>query len=105
MMKREWRAILGRYGRMVTVSVPGQEDVEQKVFLQPVLDKEDQIQPSALGLRRKERMLLLGDGDMKLIPGETVVKADSARYEVRSARPVENGHHVWAVLQRLEDEP
>ena len=103
MMKREWKAILGRYGRMVTVCTPGRADENVKVFLQPVLDKDTQIQPSPLGLRREERMLYLGPGEVELLPGESVVQDGQCRYEVRSTRVVEDGHHVWAVLQRMED--
>lgn len=104
MMRREWKAILNRYGRCVLVSTPGREDLEVKVFLQPVLDRDEQLKPSALGLRREERMLYLGPGEVELFPGETVVKDGACRYEVRSTRTVEGGHHVWAVLQRMEDE-
>ena len=104
MMKREWKAILNRYGRTVRLENPGRPDVEKKVFLQPVLDQDRQIQPSLLGLRREERMLCLGPGDMELRPGETVVTDRAVRYEVRSTRSVGDGHHVWAILQRLEEE-
>lgn len=104
MMKREWKAILKRYGRRVLVTTPGREELEVKAFLQPVLDRDEQVKPSPMGLRRDERMLYLGPGEVELIPGETVVKEESCRYEVRSTRPVEGGHHVWAVLQRMEDE-
>ena len=104
MMKREWRAVLRRYGRTVRLTTPGRNDVTVKVFLQPVLDRDSQIQPSPLGLRREERMLYLGPGDVELRPGETAVTDGAARYEVRSTRPVGEGHHVWAILQRLEDE-
>jgi hypothetical protein len=103
MMKREWKAILGRYGRMVAVCTPGRKEEHVKVFLQPVLDKDTQIQPSPLGLRREERMLYLGPGEVELLPGESVVQDGQCRYEVRSTRVVEDGHHVWAVLQRMED--
>lgn len=104
MMKREWKAILGRYGRTVTVCTPGRAEEKVKVFLQPVLDREAQIQPSPLGLRREERMLYLGPGEVELLPSESVVQDGACRYEVRSTRPVEGGHHVWAVLRRMEDE-
>ena len=101
-MKREWNAILNRYGRQVGVCNPGTEEISVKVFLQPVLDRDAQLVPSPLGLRREERMLYLGPGDISLLPGETVIRDGQVRYEVRSTRTVEDGHHVWAVLQRLE---
>jgi hypothetical protein len=104
MMKREWRAVLGRYGRTVRLVTPGREDMAVKAFLQPVLDRDSQIQPSPLGLCREERMIYLGPGGVELLPGETVVADGAARYEVRSTRSVGDGHHVWAILQRLEDE-
>ena len=104
MMKREWKAILNRYGRTVTVCTPGRAEERVKAFLQPVLDKDEQLQPSPLGLRREERMLYLGPGEVELVPGESVIKDAACRYEVRSTRVVENGHHIWAVLQRMEDE-
>jgi hypothetical protein len=72
MMKREWKAILGRYGRMVTVCTPGRADENVKVFLHPVLDKDTQIQPSPLGLRREERVLYLGPGEVEQLPHEDV---------------------------------
>ena len=103
MMKQEWRAVLWRYGRTVRLTAPGREEREVRVFLQPVLDRDEQWKPSPLGLRREERMLYLGPGDVELFPGETVVTDGAARYEVRSTRPVGEGHHVWAILQRLED--
>lgn len=104
MMKREFRAVLGRYGTVVTVSTPGRDDVNIKVFLQPVLDRDEQLKPSPLGVRREERMLYLGPGEVELLSGESVVKHGACRYAVRSTRLVEGGHHVWAVLQRMEDE-
>lgn len=103
-MKREWNAILGRYGRDVTVQTAGQEDVTVKAFLQPVLDKGAQLAPSPLGLRLEEQAVYLGPGDVALVPGETVVRTEQAAYEVRSARIVDHGHHAWAMLQRMEGE-
>lgn len=103
-MKREWNAVLGRYGRDVTVQTAGQEDVTVKAFVQPVLDKQAQLAPSPLGLRLEERAVYLGPGGVALHPGETTVRCGEAVYEVRSARVVEHGHHVWAMLQRMEGE-
>ena len=103
-MKREWKAIVNRYGTTVTLTLPGQEARQVKAFLQPILDKEAQRQPSPLGLRREERMLYLGPGDVPLSPGTRVVTRQGEGYEVRSTRRVGDGHHVWAVLQRTEDE-
>jgi len=104
MRKRQWRAILGRYGRKAVVRTPGREDMVVKALIQPVLDKNPQLVPSPMGLRSEERAVWLGPGDVTLHPGESVVCAGEELYEVRSARVVGNGHHVWAMLQRMEGE-
>lgn len=103
MMEREWKGILARYGCPVTVCTEGQK-VETKAFMQPVLDKQEQLVPSALGLRTEERVLWLGPAEVSLFPGSSEVEWNGAHYAVRSTRPVGDGHHVWAILQRLEDE-
>lgn len=102
MMKRAWRAILGRYSRGVRLHRPGQEDVFVKAFVQPVRDQQVQLAPSPLGIRLEERAVYLGPGDVLLFPGETVVHTARGSYEVRSARTVGDGHHVWAMLQKME---
>ena len=102
-MKGRWRAILGRHGRQVVVEKMGQE-VQVRAFIQPVLDKKLQFVPSPLGLRPEERAVYLGPGDVQLHPGESVVRDAERVYEVRAARSVGNGHHVWALLQRKERE-
>lgn len=102
MMKREWRAILGRYGRMVTVQTAGREDMAVKAFVQPVRNRKTQFAPSPLGLRREEQAIWLGPGDVPLYPGESVVRDGEIIYEVRAAHTVGDGHHVWAMLQRME---
>lgn len=101
MMKQEWAAILARYGQHVTVTGHGGA-VRVKAFLQNVLDREEQLVPSPAGLRREERVLYLGPADVTLEPLCSVVTWNGADYEVRSARSVGDGHHVWAILQRRE---
>lgn len=100
-MMREWTAILNRYGRDVTVT-RGESSTVVKAFVQPILDRNLQLVPSPLGLRREERCLYLGPARLTLYPRESVVAWDGADYEVRSTRLVGDGHHVWAVLQRKE---
>ena len=102
MMKREWKALLNRRGRRVTIHMDGQS-WQVRAFLQPFLDKNVQYVPTPLGLRREERLLYLGPADVALLPGGVIVEWDGTCYEVRSAREVGDGHHCWAVLQRVED--
>ena len=104
MMRAEWTAILNRYGQNVTVT-RADERVTVKAFVQPVLDKEHQLAPSPLGLRREEKCLYLGPAHLPLFPRESVVTWDGADYEVRSTRLVGDGHHAWAILQRKECGP
>ena len=100
MMDRQWDQILRRYGVSVEVCDDG-VCRQVKAFMQHVLDKDEQLVPSPLGLRREERVLYLGPADVELLPRESVVRWDGADYEVCSTRDV-GGHHVWAVLQRKE---
>ncbi len=104
-MKGEWRAILARYGKKVRVLAPDGGVQEVKVLLQPQLARKTQLQPSPLGLRREERAMCFGPGELELLPGQTVVEDGQVRYEVRAARLVGDGHHLWAMLQRMEDMP
>ena len=99
-MDRQWEDILRRYGVEVQVRTGG-ECRQVKAFLQPVLDREEQLVPTPLGLRREERVLYLGPVGTALIPMESIVNWGGADYEVRSTRNVGN-HHIWAVLQRKE---
>ena len=103
MMEREWANILARYGCSVTVRT-GEQTVVAKAFVQPVLDKQEQFVPGELGLRREEQALWLGSVAVELIPGSSEVEWNGAHYEVRSTRVVGDGHHVWAILQRMEDD-
>ena len=101
MMDGEWAAILNRYGQRVTVT-RGAEQKTVRAFVQSVLDKEQQLAPSPLGLRREERCLYLGPAHLPLFPRESVVSWDGGDYEVCSTRMVGDGHHVWAILQSRE---
>ena len=102
-MQRQWESILRRYGQSVEVCTAG-ECRQVRAFLQNVLDKDEQLVPSPLGLRREERVLYLGPAGVELKPRESVVFCGGAGYEVCSARSVGDGHHMWAVLQRKEGE-
>lgn len=99
MMEREWLAVLERYGQKVLV-----DGAEEKAFVQPIRDRNAQLAPSPLGLRREERAVYLGRADLPLVPRQTRVVWQGEEYEVRTARTVGEGHHIWAVLQRKEDE-
>lgn len=101
-MEWEWCAILSRYGQQVTLQTQGEGNMAVKAFLQPVLDQDVQMQPSPLGMRREEQVLYLGPAGVPLSPRKTVVVWEGQRYAVRSTRSVGNGHHVWAILQRME---
>ena len=99
-MDRQWEAILHRYGQSVEVCTDG-ECRQVKAFMQNMLDRDEQLVPSPLGLRREERVLYLGSVQVRLFPRKSTVRWGGADYEVCSTRNVE-GHHVWAVLQRKE---
>ena len=101
-MDRQWEDILRRYGVATQVRT-GEESRQVSAFLQPVLDRDEQLVPTPLGLRREERVLYLGPVDVVLTPMESVVRWEGADYEVCSARSVGDGHHMWAVLQRREE--
>ena len=99
-MDRQWEDILRRYGVATQVRT-GEESRQVSAFLQPVLDREEQLVPTPLGLRREERVLYLGPAAVELSPRESAVFWGGAEYEVCSTRNV-GGHHIWAVLQRRE---
>ena len=101
-MDRQWEAILYRYGQSVEVCTDG-ECRQVKAFMQNMLDRDEQLVPSPLGLRREERVLYLGPAGVELKPRESVVRWGGEDYEVCSARSVGDGHHMWAVLQRREE--
>ena len=99
-MDRQWEQLLRRYGRTVEVCDAGGSR-QVRAFVQQVLDRDEQLVPSPLGLRREERALYLGPVQVELHPRQSVVRWGGADYEVCSTRNVE-GHHIWAVLQRKE---
>lgn len=107
MMEREWAVILARYGVPVTV-VTGASTVAARAFLQPILEKgEGQLVPSPLGSRREERFLYLGEPDVALTAGESLVTWSGQTFDVWSARCVTMGgapSHWWAVLRPQEKE-
>lgn len=105
MMEREWRAILARYGQAVTVyRTETAEGVPLRAFLQPVLEKgTEQSLPSPLGMRREDRFLYLGPGDVPLTARESRVAWAGRDYEVQSAQSVGSGNHWWAVLRPRDE--
>lgn len=100
-MGREWKAILRRHGQSVRVVTGGQEQTV-RAFLQNLLDKDAQLAPSPMGLRREEQVLYLGPADVGLLPRESVVFWQNREYDVLSTRDVGDGHHCWAILQAKE---
>ena len=105
MMKREWEAILSRYGSPVTV-VTGEERRELRAFLQPVLDRGEGQRPSPLGLVREDRHLYLGPAEVPLKAGISRVEWQGQEYEVQAAHPVGGRvpHHWWGILLPREEE-
>lgn len=101
MMEREWSAILRRFGQDVRVVTDGQER-QIRAFVQNILDKEDQLVPTSLGMRREEQVLFLGPADAGLRPRESAVFWQNREYEILSTREVGDGHHCWAILRAKE---
>ena len=104
-MEREWAAVLARFGQEVTLTETGAETISVRAFLQPILEKQPQLEPSPLGARREERWLYLGPPENALTAGETVAVWNGRKFSVETARQVWAGispSHWWAVL-RPED--
>ena len=107
MMEREWAAVLARVGQEVTLTETGAETISVRAFLQPILEKQPQLEPSPLGARREERWLYLGPPEQALTAGETAVLWDGRGFTVETARQVWVGNspsHWWAVLRPAEKE-
>ena len=102
-MDTAWESILRRYGQRAEI-IRGTEHETVKAFLQPVLDRDEQLVPSPLGMTREERVLYLGPVGVPLYPRESVVRWGGADYEVCSTRTVGDHHHIWAILRRKEAE-
>ena len=105
MMEREWAAVLARFGQEVTLAGPEAEKRSVRAFVQPILERQSQLEPSPLGARREERWLYLGPPENALTAGETGVTWNSRNFGVETARQVWAGDgpsHWWAVL-RPED--
>ena len=105
MMEREWTSILARFGQEVTLTDPKGESVSVQAFVQPILERQPQLEPSPLGERREERWLYLGPPENALTAGETGVTWGDRNFVVETARQVWAGDgpsHWWAVL-RPED--
>ena len=85
MIEREWAAILARFGQEVTLTETGAEAVSVRAFLQPILEKQPQLEPSPLGARREERWLYLGPPEQALTAGETAVLWGGRGFTVETA--------------------
>ena len=104
-MAREWAAVLAQFGQTVTLTDPEGDTAELRAFVQPILERQPQLEPSPLGARREERWLYLGPPESALTAGETGVVWSGRSFAVETARQVWAGEdpcHWWAVL-RPED--
>ena len=107
MMEREWAAILARFGQEVTLTAPEGEPVPVRAFVQPILDRQPQLEPSPLGTRREERWLYLGPPEPPLTAGETGICWEGRSFTAETARQVWAGggpSHWWAVLRPVDKE-
>jgi len=102
MKEMAWERVLRRYGQEVTVRT-GEETVAVRAFLQEA-EEDESLVPSPLGLRREERAVYFGPVGVPLLPRESTVEWRGRRYMVRTAREVGDGHHLQALLVRMEDE-
>lgn len=104
-MDGEWRAILARYGRDMTLYSPEYpEGIALRAMLQPVLERAgEQKVPSPLGMRREDRFLYLGPKEVALQAGESRVVCQGMVYEVQTAHPV-GDNHWWAILRPRDQE-
>lgn len=104
----EFLGILKRYGSVAAVSRGG-EVRTGLAMVQPVLEKEEQWTPTALGHRRRDRFLCLGEPGLAADRPEegACVEWDGRAYDVVSEQPVKLGGKAlywWAVLEPREDE-
>lgn len=106
-----FRAIVRQTGQQVEVWREGVLLGTGYARIEPAFDREDQFQPTDLGLRRKETQICYGEPDLPLAPapGETLVKAGGDTYRVLSSRPMKEGPRrvFWRTWLewRGEDEP
>ena len=97
------RALMGRYGQRVEV-LKGEKTLPLQAFLQPITrqsGEEKQYLPTSLGLRREDRWLYLGEGEISLSPLEDRVRWRGKTFEIQAAQPIYIGDrlsHWWAIL-------
>lgn len=109
MMHETVNSLIRRYGQEVEVHREG-EMIPSRAFLQPILDRRDQKQqklPTALGLRREDRFLYLGQPQVELEAGMSRVRWMDELYQVQTAHPIYIGKglsHWWAVLVPADEE-
>ena len=104
MSPKTLRRLLERYGQTVEVHPADRsEAVKAKAFLQPMREKQAELQPTAVGLRRQDRFRYLGLPELPLYPGKgTWVRWNGRSYEVETAQAIYVGDevsHWWAVLR------
>lgn len=101
--------LLEQYGQTVEVC-RGEEAVgiACRAFVQPVLEKREQMVPTPLGQVRQDRWLYLGDPAVPLeLAEDGYIRWQGREYEVLSAQPVYLGgavQHWWGLLRQREVE-
>lgn len=104
MMDRQWKNILARYGRQVTLH-RAQGDVPVRAFVQPVPERRrDQEVPDPLGYARQDSLVYLGPGEHP-VDLDTTVECGGRDYRVRSAHRMGEGvcPYWWAWLYPREE--
>ena len=104
-LARHWHVILARYGQSVTVfPKSGDGSAETRAFVQPLAERgEDQRVPSPLGLRREDRFLYLGPGEVPLEEGGRV-RLGQEDYVVQAAHSIGQGLFWQGVLRPVDEE-
>lgn len=103
-MDNGFEQVLREFGETVTFRIAGSAEVKALALVRPLPERgEEQDCPSPLGLRRRGRLLYLGQAGVALeaYTGRAAYYR-GARYRVRQARPIYMGDalsHWWAVLE------
>ena len=101
--------IIQSFGEDVSLEKDGVVLGRGRAILRPVLNGEDQVLPTPLGVRREERVLCLGETGLPFPdqPDGVILTQGTARYDVANVRPVTVGRQAayWrAALRRREPE-
>lgn len=103
-----FHAVVREIGQQVEVWRDGVLLGTGYAYLEPVFDREDQFQPTDLGLRRRETQICYGQATLPLdpSPGETLVKAGGDTYRVISSHAVKEGPYriFWRVYLEWREE-